>query len=355
MKASLKFREEQKPLFRAKVPLSILGLPFQSGIVAGESKELNLNLSTFFEAGPSFKLSYRPNDSWNPFSLVIKTGTGHFGSPVSSPMLMSAEFSLLARGNPCFMLHFKPQFGDFSIKKSQSSSVLERTVSYLNGGGGGFSDEDPSIEVVDSPVSKGGGFNGKKIRVLQETTATGIAKVFSGMEVAARTKLPVRSQAVMNFRWGVRVPSESSGGSDSTAAINLRKIPFLVMNKIGIEHVYGEDDVRSKARTATTPKKTEDLGFRNADVAEACLTVKRQLEMLQAENGLLKRAVDDLRHEFAGSKVTDSSAGKYRELERSEYNRNAGRRSNEKKSTEAVDASEELKKALKGATAAGGV
>uniref|UniRef100_A0A2P2PXG3 Uncharacterized protein n=1 Tax=Rhizophora mucronata TaxID=61149 RepID=A0A2P2PXG3_RHIMU len=61
MKASLKFREDQKPLFRAKAPLSIFGLPFQSGIVAGESKELTLNLATFFESGPSIKIAYRPN------------------------------------------------------------------------------------------------------------------------------------------------------------------------------------------------------------------------------------------------------------------------------------------------------
>ncbi|KAL0014291.1 hypothetical protein SO802_001360 [Lithocarpus litseifolius] len=68
MKASLKFHEDQKPLLRAKVPLSILGLPFQSGVIAGESKELTLNLGTFSESGPSIKIAYHPNDTWNPFS-----------------------------------------------------------------------------------------------------------------------------------------------------------------------------------------------------------------------------------------------------------------------------------------------
>lgn len=72
MKALMKFREEQKPLFRAKSPLKILGLPFQSSIVARESKELSLNLNTYFESGPSLKVSYRPNDSLNPFSVVLK-------------------------------------------------------------------------------------------------------------------------------------------------------------------------------------------------------------------------------------------------------------------------------------------
>nr|DAD29992.1 TPA_asm: hypothetical protein HUJ06_031460 [Nelumbo nucifera] len=124
MKASLKFREDQKPLFRAKVPLCILGLPFQSGISAGDSKELCLNLGTLFESGPSLRIAYRPNDSWNPFSLVLKTGIGNFGSPFSAPMTMSAEFNLLRRGNPSFFIQFKPQFGDFSIKKCTSSPIV---------------------------------------------------------------------------------------------------------------------------------------------------------------------------------------------------------------------------------------
>ncbi|CAI0540083.1 unnamed protein product, partial [Linum tenue] len=110
----------------AKIPLSILGLPFQSGIVVGEAKELSLNLSTFFDSGPSFEVAYRPNDSWNPFSLMLKTGSGSFGSPTSSPMVMSAEFNLVGKGNPSFMLHFKLRFGDFSIKKSQASSGWRR-------------------------------------------------------------------------------------------------------------------------------------------------------------------------------------------------------------------------------------
>ncbi|KAJ9190312.1 hypothetical protein P3X46_001528 [Hevea brasiliensis] len=361
MKASLKFREDQKPLFRAKVPLSILGLPFQSGIVAGESKELTLNLATFFESGPSIKVAYRPNDSWNPFSLIVKTGMGSFGSPVASSMLMSAEFNLLGRGNPSFMLHFKPRFGDFSIKKSQSSSVFEK-------GGNMFGslpncNDDGSIEVVESPVINGGGvgvangISGKKISVLPPPTARAIASAFSGVEVTASTKLPVRSSAVVNFRWGVRVPAEFKNGTvgDSTAGINLRKIPFLVMNKIGIEHI-DVDDSKSKGTASAPTKLSSELT--NTDMAEACLTVKRQLEVLQAENGLLKKAVEDLRQEIASGKVSllDFNSGKYRENERNGMkNVNSGRierRSNEKKSMEG-DVHEELKKSLKGTVGVG--
>lgn len=340
MKASLKFREDQKPLLRAKVPLSILGLPFQSGVIAGESKELTLNLGTFFESGPSIKIAYRPNDTWNPFSLVVKTGTGPFGSPISSSMLMSAEFNLIGRGNPSFMLHFKPQFGDFSIKKSQSSVFDGKLVKSLNGA---VPEDDSSIEVVEKPFMNGA-FS--KTALAVDSTAGTIAGLFSGIEVAARTSLPVRGRAVVNFRWGVRVPAEVKSVGENpnpnpnpTAGISFQKIPFLVMNKIGIEHVDGGD---SKKKT-TSP----DVNFpASGDVAEACFTVKRQLEILHAENGLLKKAVEDLRREFKS--VGDSSSG-----ERNGNKSSGGkfdRRNNDKKSNEG-DVNEELKKALMGATA----
>ncbi|XVE61247.1 hypothetical protein DITRI_Ditri06bG0024400 [Diplodiscus trichospermus] len=347
MKASLKFREEKRPVLRAKIPLSILGLPFQSGVVAGESKELTLNLSTFFESGPSIKIAYRPNDTWNPFSLIVKTGTGPFGSPISSSMLMSAEFNLLGRGNPSFMLHFKPQFGDFSIKKSQSS-VFDKVVKPMNGA---VSDVDSSIEVVDSPPINGGsaGFFAEK-RKLAALNMGDIAGILSGIEVAARTAVPVKGKALVKFRWGMRIPSEMKSGfggiGDHTAGISFRKIPFLVMDKIGIEHVDSSD---SKQSTSTASKAGPELGT-NAEVTEACYYVKRQLEALQAENGLLKRAVEDLRREVSVGKFGDLNSGNYRESERNGIGKSKmERRNNEKKSMEG-DVNEELKKVLKGAT-----
>lgn len=344
MKASLKFREEQKPLFRAKVPLSILGLPFRSGIVAGESRELSLNLSTFFESWPSIKIGYRPNDAWNPFSLIVKTGTGPFGSPVSSSMLMSAEFNLLGRGNPAFMLHFKPQFGDFSIKKSQSS-VLDQKAILKAPNGGVLENDDTSIEVVESPMLK-------KITVLPSRAAGEFAGVLAGVDMVATTALPVRSRAVVNFRWGVRVPAEIT--SESTAGINFKKMPYLVMNKIGVEHVDGAD---SKEKTSKK-EAGQQLGITGkADVVEVCFNLKRQMEILQSENGLLKKAVEDLRREILDGKSNpfngDLNSGKYREFERNGNNKASNnrndRRNGEKKSMES-DANEELKRALKGAS-----
>ncbi|KAK7278829.1 hypothetical protein RJT34_23867 [Clitoria ternatea] len=347
MKASLKFREEQKkPLFRAKVPLSILGMPFQSGIVAGDSKEFTLNLATFFESGPSIKASYRPNDSQNPFSLVVRTGTGPFGSPLKSSMLMTCEFKFPSArtGGPLFMLYFKPRLGDFTFKKSQSSVFDGKGFAQPNALNG-----DVSIEVVQSPVF-GSSFAGAKVPMLAtDSPAAGALRgFFSGVEVAARTMLPVRGRAAVKFRWGLRVPAEIKGNA-------FQRIPFLVMDKIGIEHM---------AECADSKKAKDVAGGGSAlgsptgdDVAEACFSVKRQMEVLQAENGLLRNAVEDLRHEISGFRL-GGLGSEYRELNGGK-GKNPNVRRNEKKTASdfsnfpgklaEAEASEELKKAFMGA------
>ncbi|OIV94570.1 hypothetical protein TanjilG_25632 [Lupinus angustifolius] len=320
MKASLKFREDQKPLLKAKVPLNILGIPFQSGVVSGHSKELTLNLATFFQSGPSIKFSYRPNDSGNPFSLILKTGTGSFGSPVSGSVVMSCEFNLQNRsgnGNvsPVFMLHFKPRFGDFSFKKSRSS-IFEGKEGCDSMVMGSFSPENVNIFRTDSQA------------------AGAIANFFSGAEVTARTSFPVMKRAVVNCRWGVRVPVEiksGGGASKTTPGIAFQKSPFLVMDKIGVELMSGGD---SKKVAAGVDSPVND------DVAEVYLTVKKHLEVLRGENGMLRNAVEDLRREIGHG---DLELGKYRDFERN-GGKNYDGKKNGKKLIEA-NKSEELKKA----------
>ncbi|WOH07235.1 hypothetical protein DCAR_0626664 [Daucus carota subsp. sativus] len=291
MKASIKFRDEQKPLIRAKVPLSILGFPFQSGVVAGDSKELSLNLSTFFDSGPSLKLAYRPNDSFNPFSLVFKSGIGHFGSPVSSSVTMSAEFDFIGKRNPRFFVNFKPRIGDFMLKKSQSSDFVARMK--VNGA---VPDEE---KVAEAPAVSNGDFlkndlfSGEKFSV-----NAGVVKGYlSGTEVTARTSVPVRSYAEVNFRWGVRLPQVEDVEaktllmkSERTAEISLKRFPVLVMNKISIEHVAVVKD------KGECDQLKEGTGSDN--VAEAYLDVRRQLEAIQVENGKMRRAMEDLSSEI---------------------------------------------------------
>ncbi|KAJ4979762.1 hypothetical protein NE237_010542 [Protea cynaroides] len=324
MKASIKFREDEKPLLRAKVPLSILGFPFQSGISASDSKGLCLNLSTFFESGPSLKIAYRPNDSWNPFSFIVKTGIGHFGSPISAPMTMSAEFNLISRGNPSFFLQFKPQIGDFSIRKSHRSPIPSTSQSSFfaakikSNAKEIDSDAEEHVDGSETPLQNGVYgpaqnciFPGKNINGLSpETNAvSGICNLFSGIEMNARTVLPIKDRAVLKFRWGVKFPQELENRiTESTAMISPWKIPLLVMSKISIEHVADESSKSKKTIGGDT------------DVAEGCLAVKRQLETMQAENSSLRRAVEELRSNFRSRKPIltgwNQDSGNYRENER---------------------------------------
>ncbi|KAK9087705.1 hypothetical protein Syun_030099 [Stephania yunnanensis] len=348
MKASLKFREDQKPLLKAKIPLNILGFPFQSGVAAGDTNELSLHLSTFFESGPSLKLNYRPNDSLNPFSLVVRTGIGSFGSPFSAPMSMSAEFNLLTRENPKFLVHFRPQIGDFRIKKSiQSPSPSPVVFTPLVAGS--------SSKEFDSDLNEVNGVGGDGVELLAEKSVCN--GLFNGAEITAKTVLPVRRTAVVGFRWGMRLPAaagatasfrsfrnpfEGKGGLRNPTAV----IPFLVMDKISIEHVAEERPKIEGVKRG--PLEGE------ADVARVCLGVKREMEVLRSESDSLRRAVEGLRSEMGGK----FNSGNYREAEHLGGKRLGGKSvrdpdvNNVGKAAEG-DVGEELKKALMGSSSAG--
>ncbi|KAL0339243.1 UNVERIFIED_CONTAM: hypothetical protein Sangu_1446400 [Sesamum angustifolium] len=98
MKASLTLHEDPKnPFVKAKIPLTIFGVPFCSGVEAGDYKELCISFSTAFRSGPLLRFSYRPNDSCRQFGVTLRTGIGKFGSPAESPISITAEFSSTER------------------------------------------------------------------------------------------------------------------------------------------------------------------------------------------------------------------------------------------------------------------
>ncbi|KAH6772093.1 hypothetical protein C2S52_005131 [Perilla frutescens var. hirtella] len=325
MKASIKFRDEQKPLLRAKIPINILNFPFQSGVVAGDSKELSLNLSTYFESGPSLKFSYRPNDSQNPFSFIFKTGIGHFGSPIRSPLTMSAEFNVIGSQNPSFFIRFKPDLGDFSVKRLISSAIVKK-LSGEKSNGGAVTDGDFVRNVA-------GLFPAVESKAVAGLMVNGIVR---GTELSATTVVPLRDSAVINFRWGLRVPRRDAAADDYDAVVVRRRtggaggfmLPQLVMNKIGIEHV---------AKAHSKPEKVGP-GEEYDKLAGACLEVKKQLEVIQAENGSLNKALTDLR--------SDIAAGKMEILPENHRNTYSG---GEKRSSEGIGFGGEGNEGLKGA------
>uniref|UniRef100_A0A7C9D5L1 Uncharacterized protein n=1 Tax=Opuntia streptacantha TaxID=393608 RepID=A0A7C9D5L1_OPUST len=259
MKASFTFREERAPLLKAKVALTALGLPFQSAFATGDSDDLCVSFGTFFDSGPAFRVSFRPNDSFNPISLLIKTGIGRFGSPVNAPMKISAEFNLLSgsMSTPTFFLHFKPRLGHFSLRKTHSSDL------------------DAISKRDDDPVSEDG---------------TAVDRAMETINVVARTVLPIQNVAVFKLRWGVNFSEACRsmvgwGRRNRTAGM-----PLLTLNKIGIEHVLGGD---CKEEESAVERQSG-----SGDLVETCFTVKRQLDKVRVENALLGKALEDIRAEI---------------------------------------------------------
>jgi hypothetical protein len=168
MKASFKVRDGQKPLMRAKVPITILGLPLFSGISVGNAEELALHVGSYLEAGPSCKVSYRPHDEHSAFTLMLKTGFGLWGSPSGAALAMAAEFNLSSRGNPAFLLRVKPRIGDFSFRKDTCSSGS--SSSSLNSSSSGLNSAavvaTPTVQIPSGNLPEGFGSNNSGVAAL---------------------------------------------------------------------------------------------------------------------------------------------------------------------------------------------
>lgn len=92
--------------------------------------------------------------------------------------------------------------------------------------------------------------------------------------------------------------------------ITFEKVPFLVMNKIGIEYVPEGSNSKQEPKGQEKASRKDRTFPGNRDVAEACFSAKRQLEILQAQNGLLKKTTEGLRQEFAAkSPISVSQLG----------------------------------------------
>lgn len=287
---------------------------------------------------------------------------------------MSAEFNFVGsqNQNPSFFIRFKPKFGDFSLKKAHSSSdFVKKVESKLSGGAAKGEEAPPAPPLVKHAYFGDHGLfpSAEKIGVLPSESAaaaTGVVKsVVSGMVVTARTAVPLKSRAVLNFRWGLKFPSGTAadgiedavivGKCDRTAGISFQKLPILLMDKISIEHVAKKD---SKVGPGLNLAGSDD-------VAGVCLDVKKQLEIIQAENGLLRKALYDLRSDIAAGKMNlpllESGSGrgeregsKFSGSGRVDRRGNGGDRKQSEVNGKAMegDVNEELKKALMGSTGA---
>ncbi|CAI7838713.1 unnamed protein product [Closterium sp. NIES-53] len=174
MRASLQFRQGDGshhspcgPLFRLKLPVSLLGLPLPlfSGCSLGSApSDVSLSLGTAFTAGPSLRLTYRPirapvlsaaprDDSTDAagdsggnsasLHLVLKAGLGRLGSSRDASLSVAAELEfcpsvITAGGAPSSgvggsgfrvplraHIRFKaePRVGDLSFRRFPSAAA----------------------------------------------------------------------------------------------------------------------------------------------------------------------------------------------------------------------------------------
>lgn len=305
MKASIKFRDDDRPLVRAKVPIGVLGLPFLTGVSAGgggDSRDLRFDLSTAFASGPALRLSYRPNDPLQPFALSVRTGLGPLGSPARAPFAISAEFNLLSSSPPAFSLLFKPRTGDFSLANSVISPPASASPAPP------LPPPPPSHKLTD--LANGGddhrafSFSGNGFAAnvaAAGKSGGGVGTLLSGMRLTTRSVLPLWSKASLRFQWGLRVPPElkaalaDDGYGRKAGNLAINKLPLLVMNKITIEHTPRNPPHSD----ADKGKKKDAPEFQT----EGFSLVKRQLEVLNAESIMLRRTVEDLRAEIGGNRA----------------------------------------------------
>ncbi|TVU05199.1 hypothetical protein EJB05_48354, partial [Eragrostis curvula] len=309
MKASIKFRDDDRPLMRAKVPIGVLGLPFQSGLSAGgDPRELRFDLSTAFASGPALRLSYRPNDPGLPFALSVRAGLGPLGSPARAPFALAAEFNLLSSdpSSLAFFLRLKPRLGDFSLAHTlrssaapaASSSPAPRKIGEVSDGGG--HEHEASSKAFSF---SGNGFAADVAAAGR--SGGGLGALLSGMRLTTRSVLPLWGRASLRFNWGLRVPPELQPGAladghKGGARAPVSKMPLLVMSKICIEQSPRDDG--GKKRGSAEAGALDGAGHGDDDEAAFSL-VRRQLEALNVDNMMLRRTVEDLRAEIRSSRV----------------------------------------------------
>ncbi|CAM0952019.1 unnamed protein product [Alopecurus aequalis] len=312
MKASIKFRDDDQPLLRAKVPIGVLGLPFLSGVSAGgDPKDLRFDLSTAFPSGPALRLSYHPNDPLQPFALSVRTGLGALGSPIRAPFALSAEFNLLSSNPPAFQLLFKPRIGDFSLANSVRSPAISDSSAL------------PAPHKL-ADLSNGDDHEGHKAFSLNGNgfaanvadagkSAGGVGALLGGMRLTTRSMLPLWNRASLRFQWGLRVPPElkaalaDDGYGRKAGSLAVSKLPLLVMNKITIEHTprpHPKSEGDKKGTKNTPPAEGDEFSL-----------LKRQLEALNDESIMLRHSVEGLRAEIGVSRaISAPSKGEARRM-----------------------------------------
>ncbi|KAL4570529.1 hypothetical protein LXL04_026185 [Taraxacum kok-saghyz] len=247
MKVSLKLDDQQQNqnpiLVRAKIPITVFGLPFLSAFSA----------THHHAAAASDKLS-----------LSLR-------SPNNSPLIISANFSFSPHNpnpNPTFSIQFKPRLGSFSLRKSVSSTVSNPSKK-LNGGSTDGSENSFGFVPLDRPI------NWKELTVESATKDS----ILSGILMAANTELPITKRIKVNLRWGVNIPSDYE-----------KHMPYLRVNKIKVERTDEVAEERENHKQGILGDSGE------LEMLKGMYSwISRELSDLQKENREMRRTLDDMK------------------------------------------------------------
>ncbi|XP_059656746.1 uncharacterized protein LOC132303488 [Cornus florida] len=359
MKLSLKVQDQHKNaqphllhnhhqnplLIRAKIPISVFGFPFLSAVTATDPSDVSFSLSTNFPTGPSVKLSYAPTSTTKtavasatpPLILTLKSGVSFFGSPNNSPLVISAHCTFSPQNpnpNPIFSLQFKPQFGNFSLCKTTYSATNPNPKANGEANSFGF------VPLERSTVWK-------DLSHLTMESCSGKDSILSGIAVRARTELPVTKRVAVNFRWGVNFPADFG-----------KQLPFLSVNKVGIERV---DEVKEVKEISV--KRNESNVDDMKVLKGMCFWMRSELDALQKENREMKHRLEEMklgqsvRNYSHGSDGVGKSAppvvensGGFEQWRNKNGGKDNGRKESKKTVNRAADVESELERAIKAAS-----
>ena len=176
----------------------------------------------------------------------------------------------------------------------------------------------------------------------------------SGIAVMARTVFPVTKRVAMNMRWGVNFPSNLGS-----------KMPYLTLNKIGIERIEEENEEKKKKKNKESDKESSvsDLEL----LKGMCFWMRRDLELLEKENREMKQSLEQMKFGVSGKHFRGGSdnGGKVMQLPSGESSSEFERWKNRKtvkeengrrdlknsNTTQTSDLESELQKAIKAASA----
>lgn len=166
-----------------------------------------------------------------------------------------------------------------------------------NGGNGnGFVPEGPSVwrELKLEPFgAKNGDFQENFGVYSSGGTGKGCERdgFSSGIAVMARTVFPVTKKVKMNMRWGVNLPSDLGS-----------KMPYLKLNKIGIERVEEGKEEEEKEKEKRENKEKSDVVGGDLELLKGmCFWMRRDLEVLERENREMKGSLEQMKFGVSAS------------------------------------------------------